>query len=66
MKEIFKGAATPEPGVVCGSVTRFLWGVAGEGDEARDGVSDLSPKDRGHCFDAWEEAGTLRRLHEKT
>jgi hypothetical protein len=35
--------------------------VAGEGNEARDGASDSSPQDRGHCFDTLEEGGTFRR-----
>src|SRR5437899_3316067 len=43
------------------SVTRLLCGVASQGHEARDGASDLSPKDRGHCFDTLEEGGTFRR-----
>src|SRR6202030_4486131 len=45
----------------CGSVTRLLCDVARQGNEARDGASDLSPQDRGHCFDTLEEGGTFRR-----
>ena len=55
-----KGAATRASCGV-GPLREFYRGFAGQRDEAGDGASDLSPKDRGHCFDTLEEGGTFRR-----
>ena len=44
-----------------GAIARVLCGFAGERHEARDGAPDVSPKDRGHCFDTLEEGGAFRR-----
>src|SRR5439155_21465961 len=44
-----------------GAAARLLCGIASQGNEDRDGASDLSSKDRGHCFDTLEEGGTFRR-----
>ena len=60
MKENLQGRRHPSQ-LWGGSVTRLLCGLAGGRDEARDGASDLSPKDRGHCFDTLEKGGTFRR-----
>ena len=43
------------------SVKEATSGFAGERHEARDGASDVSAKDRGHCFDTLEQGGTFRR-----
>jgi transposase len=59
MKEIFKASRDPSQ-LWGGSIARVLCGIAGQGNEARDGAPDVSAKDRGHCFDTLEEGGTFR------
>jgi len=59
MKEIFKGAAT-RASLWGGAVARLLCGFAGQRHEARDGTSNASTEDRGHCFDTLEKGGTFR------
>jgi hypothetical protein len=58
IKEIFKST--------CGTVPRYLYAVAGQGDEAGDGSSDASAQDRGHYFDTLEERSTFRRRATET
>src|SRR6266849_2866123 len=43
------------------TVARLLCGFAGQRHEARDGMSHVSPEDRGHCLDTLEKGGTFRR-----